>query len=197
MALADILNSVRHIDLEGLYNTFLGLHPRQQTIALVGCGVGLLLILVLPISIAAGKLGGLEEDIAKTQAQIDTAVEKIQQYAKRKKELDRLEQQFTSQSGDSPLTVIQRIASDMGIKAERPAEKGKEPLEFYEEEKVSFHLRGVDLEQVVNFLHKLETSTQRIMRAREVIIAPEYGNRSELKAELKEVAAYRLVAEGK
>ncbi|MBI2343236.1 MAG: type II secretion system protein M [Deltaproteobacteria bacterium] len=197
MAVADIMNALRRVDLNALYNTFLGFSPRQQTVVLAGGGLTILLILILPISIAAGKLGSLESQIVETQDQIDTVIHDIQGYKDVQERLQAIEQQFRQQTGESLLTLIQGIASQMNLSAERPAERGRESYEYYEEEMVSFHLKAVPLEQLVKFLHAVESARQRIVRIKEIIIAPVYGNRQLLNAELNEVAAYRLVAEEK
>lgn len=192
--LKELLTALRRFDVEAIYNTFLGLPPRQQTIALVSVGAIALLVLVLPLSLASSHLGGLEDRIAQAQQHIETTVTDVRQFTALQGDLKRLEERFQRQSSESLLTLIQRIAGDVGVTAERPAERGRESLEFYEEEKVSFYLKGVPLEQLVQFLHKLENATERIIRIKELVVAPVYGNRQFLNAEFKEVAAYRLAA---
>lgn len=192
--LKELLNAVRRFDIEAIYNTFLGLPPRQQTIALASVGALLVVILILPLSVASSHLRGLEKRIAGAQQQIETTVADVRHFSTLQAELKHMEERFQRQSNESLLTVIQRIAGEVGVTAERPAERGRESLEFYEEEKVSFYLKGVPLEQIVKFLHRLESATERIIRVKELVIAPVYGNRQYLNAEFKEVAAYRLVA---
>ena len=57
--------SLNRLNLEALYNTFLGLTPREQTFALIGAGVALLIVVGLPVSLASSKLSSLEEAIEK------------------------------------------------------------------------------------------------------------------------------------
>ncbi len=188
----ELLNALRRFDVEAIYNTFLGLQPRQQTIALASVAGMLVLMLVLPLSLANSHLNGLEERIAQAQQQIETAVGDVRQYSGLQGTLRRLEERFQRQTNESLLTLIQRIAGEVGVNAERPAERGRESSEFYEEEKVSFYLKSVPLEQLVQFLHRLENNRERIIRIKELVIAPVYGNRQMLNAEFKDVAAYRL-----
>jgi hypothetical protein len=197
MVMKDLLGSIRKFDVETLYNTFVGLPPQQQTMALAGGVVTLLLIFILPISIASSQLGGMEEDLQRMQERIDMIVDDIERYASMQGTMKTLERKFKGQTAESLLTVIQRIAKEVDVEAQRPAERGRDSLEYYDEEKASFHVKNVSLEQVVQLIHKIESSKQRIMRVKEMTIYPVYGNRSQLNAEFKEVAAYRFAAEAK
>lgn len=195
MALQDTMSAIRRLDVDALYNSFLGLPPRHQTITLAVGAVVLLLLLILPISLASGRLGTLEGEIAEAQQQIETVVTQIQQYRAARNRLTTIEQRFKQQATDSLLTVIQRLAGEAGVTVDNPAERGRESFDIYEEEMARFHLKSVPLDQLVTFLHQLESSTQRIIRVKELIITPVYGNRQLLNAEFKEIAAYRLVGE--
>lgn len=195
MAIRDTIAAMRRFDLDALYNSFLGLPPRHQTIAMAVSGVTLLLLLILPISLASGRLGTLEAEIAEAQQQIETAVTQIQQYRAARSRQTAIEQRFKQQATDSLLTVIQRLAGEAGVTVDNPAERGRESFDIYEEEMARFHVKSVPLDQLIKFLHQLESSTQRIIRVKELIITPVYGNRQLLNAEFKEIAAYRLVGE--
>jgi len=197
MDLKDTIQSLRRFDLESLFNTFLGLPPRQQTTALVGIGVALLLIVVLPVSIAAGRLGSLEKQIAEAREGVDTVVTEIQRYQELKTRLEGIEGIFKRQSADLLLTVIERIGSEAGVTVEQLSKKPAVVEENYEEERASFQLKKIALPQLVKFLNLLESSPQKIVRIKELITKPVYGNRKLLNAEFREVAAYKLVQEEK
>lgn len=197
MTAREVFDNVRRFDLEALFNSFLGLSPQQQTTALVGIAVALVLMLVLPLSIATGQLGGLEDEIAQAEEKINTVVTDVQRYRAVRQRLDAVEGVYRQQTADSLLTVVQRIASEAGLTPAMLNERVPESQEFFEEEKVGFHVKSVTLEQLVKFVHLLESSRQRMMRIKALVVAPVYGNRQLLNAEFKELAAYRLAAEGK
>lgn len=197
MSLFGQFEGMKHFDTQTIYNTFLGLQPRQQTIALIGVGGLLFLLLLLPLFVTTSYLGGLEEDLTVAEEQLGSVVGDVQQYRSLQKDIQSIERAFKRQTNDSLLTIVQRLASEINITAERLSEKGRESEEFYETEKVSFYVGGVTLDQLVQLLHKIESSTQRIMKVRELVVKPTYGNRQLLNAEFKELAAYRLVTEGK
>ncbi len=197
MSIRDIINTVRRLDLESIYNTFLGLPPRQQTIGLIS-GIGaIILIVFMPVYIASNKLMSMENEIVTIQKQLNTVVQEVRDYTAAQAKWKAIERKFRRQTGDSLLTSIQRIADKQGLTIDRPAERGREVSEYYEEELVSFNLKSITLEQLVHFLHALESSSQRIIQIKEISIAPVYGNRTLLNAEFKQVGAYRLVVEGK
>lgn len=195
MDLRDWLPKGQRFDLEALYNTFVGLTSRQQLF--VGGGVlGVLVVaLVLPVMVAGAYLGGLQDDIAVARRQVDKVVQLVQRYQQARTRFTAASQVFQQQSGDTILPAIKRIAEEGGVTLEGRTERGRESFDIYEEEKASFNVKGVTVEALVKLLHAVESSKQRIMRVRELIVAPVYGNRQLLNAEFKEVAAYRLVEE--
>lgn len=197
MDIKEIMNSVRGFDAESLYNSFLGLPPQQQTMAIGGSALALLLMLVLPISIAAGKLGSLESRIAEARTGVDAMVTEVQRYQTLQQEKEAIEGVFKRQSGDFLMTVIEKIAADTEVKAEQLQKKPPVSEDIYEEERASFVVQSVPLEQLVKVLHALESSPQKIIQIKELIVKPVYGNRAVLNAEFREVSTYKLVTEEK
>ena len=53
---------LERINFEDLYNAFLGLEQRQQTLIVIGGVVLALLLVFVPISCATSKLGKLQKD---------------------------------------------------------------------------------------------------------------------------------------
>lgn len=195
MDLRDWLPKGQRFDLEALYNTFVGLTPRQQLLTGLGVLGALVVALVLPVMVATAYLGGLQADIAQARKQVEKVVQLVQRYQAARARVTAASLVFQQQSGDTILPAIKRIAEEGGVTLEGRTERGRESFDIYEEEKASFNVKGVNVETLVKLLHAVESSTQRIMRVRELIIAPVYGNRQLLNAEFKEVAAYRLVEE--
>ena len=68
------------LNFEDLYNAFLGLEQRQQTLAVIGGIVLCLLIIILPISCASSKLGGLDKQYTKSRKSMNTFMGKIHRY---------------------------------------------------------------------------------------------------------------------
>ncbi len=193
----DFFNNLRRLDIESIYNTFVGLPPQQQTIALVGTIVAVLLLTILPISLAGSQLGALETDVTHAQKRIDDAVVEITKYNEAKNRMTQIEQQFARQSGESLLAVIPRLATAAGVTSETPTEGLPESFDVYEVEKVSFTVPSAPLDQVVKFIYQLESNPQRIIRINKLKITPSYQSRTQLKAEFREVSAYKLVGQAK
>ena len=82
---------LKRFNFETLYNTFLGLNPREQMIALGGAAAGLLLLVGLPLSLASAKLGSLEEQIREGSEKQMEIARRMEQYQQIKKSLGRLE----------------------------------------------------------------------------------------------------------
>lgn len=196
MATNDIIGALRRFDFDALFNTFLSMPPKQQTITLAVGGVLIFVFTVVPFFVVMSHLSGLEDDIAQHQEQMNSAIQNIHAFRQVEAELGALEKHFAQQSADSLLTVVKRVAEDSEVRAENSAGKGEEENEIFKEERLRFHVKQVELPQLVKFLHELESTTQRIIRVKKVKVTPVYGNRTLLNADFSEVSAYSLVADG-
>lgn len=196
MQIRELFGSLKRFDWEAVFNTFLALPARQQTVVLAAAiGVMALLVLV-PVGVAVSSLQGLQSEVAAARDTLSSLTVDIQKYRESEGRVGALQKVFAGQSTDSLRTAISRIAGDAGVKVDEMAERGnKESFDFHEEEKGSFQLKNISLKDLVAFLHALETSTQRVIRVKKMIVRPDQKNRQLLNADFSEVAGYRLLNE--
>lgn len=194
MQTSDLLASVRRLDWNGALNTFLALPSRQQTIVLAGAIAIAAMVILVPLGIVVSSLQSMEAQIAETRGVLTSLTIDIQKYRDANAEVTALQKVFAAQSADSLRTAISRVGSESSVKVDDMSERGnKESFDFHEEEKGSFQLKGIAIKDLVAFLHKLETSTQRIIRVKKMIVRPDQRKRDQLNVDFSEVSAYRLL----
>ena len=103
------------LNLDGIYNAFLGLPPQQQTIAMIAVAVGLIIIILLPISLASGKIGKMEKKLGLSQKEMGSIVHEIEDYGRMKEQLKEMEGRIKSGYDASLSTTLESLASKAGI----------------------------------------------------------------------------------
>jgi len=185
--------SLNRLNLEALYNTFLGLTPREQTFALIGAGVALLIVVGLPVSLASSKLSSLEEAIEKGQENRRQVVRQIEGFQQMEGELKKVEGQLQGGFDATITTTMETLATEAGIKEridslkERPAV----PSEFFDELAVDVRLTKVTLPQLTDLLYKIEHHSRLVLRVKQMQIKPRFDNKQLLDATFQ-VSTYRL-----
>lgn len=185
------------INFEDLYNAFLALEQRNQIFWVSGGVVLLIFLLVFPITCATSKLGQMEKDFEKENKTTVKLLEKVQNYQNSKKQVEELKSELASNSGGSLTTLIESIAKELEIAENinrlKPITLGS--TDYYEEEGVDGVLTRVELQPLLQFLHKIETSEATPLRIKKLTIKPEYRNRMELTATFQ-VSTLKIKEEG-
>ena len=181
------------IDFEGLYNTFLGLTPREQTLTLVGIGVALLLVIGLPISFASSRLSSFEDSIAKGEEKRKEVVREIAHYQDLTQRLQLLEQEYKTGYDSTLTTTMEKLAENSGIKEriESLKEGTSSPSDYFDEFSVDVHLSKVTLPQLVDYLYRIEHHDRLMLRLNQIQIKPRYDNKQLLDVSFR-VSTYRL-----
>jgi len=171
-----------NLNFEDIYNSFMGLEERAQTLAAVGLVLLLLTLIIMPISCASSKLGQMQDDFDKGRKSIDDLVKKVSDYELSKNKLAVLKKKFSKGAGESMSTVIESIANEAGIGSNvdklRPITL--DSTEFYDEVGVDASISKVTLEQAVGFITSVESETKIPMRIKKLEIKPSYQNRQQL-----------------
>ena len=180
-------------NFEGVYNTFLGLQPRQQMFALGGVAFVLLLVIGFPLSLASGKLGGLEDEIQngrETEREIMRALERYQSTQEKWKGV---QDQMSKGFDPNITTTMATIAEKMGIKnrIDNIQDRGSTPSELYDEVSVEVRLSQLALSQVVEYLYNVEHNPTSLMKIKEVRIKRRYDNKQLLDVSLL-ASTYKL-----
>lgn len=170
------------INFEDLYNAFLGLEQRQQTLIVIGGAVLALLLVFVPISCAASKLGKLRGDYEKSREGMSTFLSKINDYQASKKQLSEIQKQLSAGGGQSLTTVLESLANEEGIGGNieklKPVNMGTS--DYFDEVGVDATIGKVTLDQIVSYLSRIETHPDIPMKVKKLQIKPKYGGRSQL-----------------
>jgi general secretion pathway protein M len=188
---------LERFNVETLYNTFLGLQPREQIMAMVVTGIVLILVIIMPISLANSRISKLEKDISTSREQINDVAREIGDYNSEKSRLNAVESQLRSGFDTSISTTIESLASQSGIKenVESLKEKPLAPSDIFDEASVDVKIARITLEQLVDFLYKVEGEKGRVLRVKQLQTKPRYDNRKLLDASFQ-VSTFKLSGEG-
>lgn len=176
------------LNIEDLYNAFLGLEQRQQVLAVGGAVLMLLALIIVPVTCATSKLGDLESEYDKNKKEWDSFMGRIGTYQAGKEALAQKRDQIGRGGLSGSLTtIVETLAreSEIGDKIERlkPA-TGDSSSEYFDEEGVDVVLSGVSLSQAVSFLYKVE-NYQPPLRLKNLQLKTRYGKRNELTATMR------------
>lgn len=172
---------IGRFNFEDLYNAFLGLEQRQQVFWVMGAAVFVILLLVVPVTCASSKLGGLEREYGRVNKDQQEVLNKIAVYQSSKEELVELQKSFGANTG-SLTTFIESAAKEAGIDQSisylKPVRL--QGTDYFDEEGVDGELKKVSLPQVVAFLYRLENHPEIPLRFKKLNLRAGYGRRDEL-----------------
>lgn len=183
----------KRFNFETLYNTFLGLNPREQMFALIGTGVALLLIVGLPLSLASSKLASLEGQIREGNEKQMEIVRRMEQYQQLMKKLGELESQVEQGFDATVSTSMTSLAAEAGIedRIQNIRERGATPSELFDEISVEVNLTKVTLPQLTDYLYKIEKHPKLLLRVTEMRIKRRFDNKHLFDVQFQ-VSTYRL-----
>ena len=188
------------LKIGNIYNTYLGMNSREQTIALVVAGVIAALVIIVPISVASGRIGRLERDIDRGQKQVRDIVREIDKYQDLRSELIAAEKKLAGGFDSSIATTMESLATKAGIGGQIDSlkEKPTATSDLLDEVTVDVRLKKVGLKDLITYLHSIEQNPTKLLRLRTLDIKPRYDNKSELNASFS-VSTFRLLetSEGK
>lgn len=176
---------------ENLYNQFLGLQPREQTMTLAGVGIAVVLVIVAPIWWASGNLGTLQRALDQGQSSMNDIVREIDEYNKRNSELTALETRLRTGFDANANVTLENLAKQASIEYDIRAKSSTVPKDAYNESSVEVKLKKVTLRQLVDYLYQIEYGPNRIMHIDHLRLKPTYGNRQQLDAQF-DVISFEL-----
>jgi hypothetical protein len=169
------------LNLEELYNQFLGLDPQQRTLAVVGLAVILLLIIIIPISCASSSLSKLEKRVTGHAKNMDDLVGKLQEYQSLQGRMKLVEDQWASRSAVSLSTTLENLSAQSGldknidnIKEQPPTMGDKDILE---EHLADVRLSRAPLASALDYLYKIESLPNAGLKIKKLQMKPRYDNR--------------------
>jgi general secretion pathway protein M len=188
---------LERLNINTVYNMFLGLPPQQQTIALVASIVAVVFIILLPISLASGKIGKMDKSLKKNREEMGSIVSEIDSYNDMRGKLRSMESSLEKGFDTTLSTTLENLASKEGIKEniESIKERPVVPSELFDESIVDVRISKVGLEQLINFLYSIEYDRSKLLRVKELRMRTRFDNRQLFDVSFQ-VSTYRLQREG-
>ena len=165
-------------------NFFQNLALREKMFV-IGAGAVLLLTLLftLVINPMLAYSARLDQQITKTQRELQDLCTLQREYRRQKSILDDINAQLKRQKSFSIFSRLEELAGQTGTRGNilymKPAVST--PSDAYEEESVEIKMEGVTLEQLTNYLYQVENSPQ-FMKIKRLYIKPRVDNRQLLSA---------------
>jgi hypothetical protein len=197
MALKSKYSFLKRFDFGTLYNTFLGLQPREQIFALVGAGVLVLVVFGLPFSLASGKLGSLEKQIGQGHDKQRGVLRELERYNQLQQELKGIESQISGGFDATITTTMEQLAEKSGIKdrIDNIKERAATPSELFDELAVDVRLTKVTIPQLVDYLYNIEHHPELFLRIKQIQIKRRYDNKQLMDVTFQ-ASTYRLQGVG-
>lgn len=168
------------LNLSELYDTFLGMGPREQILSAVGGGVVVILLIVIPISCASSRLGKMEKQITDHEKNVTKVVNKIGEYKAVQSKLEEVEKTIRPKSQVQLTTRLESLATQSGIGSNIDSlkEKPGTPGEDFEEVVVAVRMSKLSLSQIIEFLYGIESQKDLILKINRMQLKPRYDNRA-------------------
>ena len=169
------------LNLGELYDTFLGLGPREQIMAGVGVGLVVILLIVVPISCASSKLGKMEKQIVNHEKNVTKVIDKITEYKKAQARMKQMEDTIKPKNQVQLTTRLESLATKSGIggRIDSLKEKPGTPGEDFEEVVVDVRMSKLSLSQIIEFLYGVESQRDLSLKINRMKLKPRYDNRQQ------------------
>lgn len=193
MKLKEFKFNLEALRFDNLYAKYLALTSREQSIALGGIGLGIFLILFLPITLASSSLSSLNKSIETSKKDLKQIIRKIDHYNETKADLEAVEQSLSGRFDSSIATTLESLATRAGI-AERIdslKEKKKPSSDLVEEAAVEVRVRKVSLKALVSFLFEIENHPTKNLHLENLEVKTRYKKQNELDASFT-VSTFKL-----
>ena len=186
--------SLDRLKVQNLYNSYLGMTPREQTMALVGAVVILVLVVVLPVMVASGKITKLERSIDEGNTQVRTITREIEDLNLAKEQLKQVESSLAGGFDASISTTLETLAGKIGIKdrIDSLKEKTAAPSDLFDEASVDVRLKKVTLNETIDYLYSIEQNQEKLLRLKRLELKPRYDNKKEFDVSFQ-VSTYRML----
>jgi len=166
----------------------------RERLFIGGAGAALLVFLIFKLTIAPlfKYSAELDRQIVTARRQFNEMRTTQQEYQRQKSVVDSINSQLKKQPNFAILSRLDELAGQTGIRNKilQITPQVSPPSEVYKEEVVEVKIDGVTLEQLVRYLHQVESSPQ-LLKIKRLDIRPHIDNRQILNATFR-VSAFTL-----
>lgn len=150
--------------IERLRAAWESLNPREQLlVGIAGGGVVLTVLAFAVVMPIAGMADRASQRVDNAEQQIVMMARLSREYAELDSRLRGVEQRIKSQQGRQNIrTLLENLAKESAVRINSMEERQASSSDEYNETKVEVSLKNVSLNQVVKYLHNIETSPQQL-----------------------------------
>ena len=152
--------NLQKINFDDLYNTFLGLDKRQQTLAVLGFVLVFLIFLWLPAQFLSVKISNLQENYVSYQSDAQKLKQALNEYGSMQAALT---QTSTVGAEDSLSGLIYNMSEEFGIPKKKVSLKSMSKLpqgDLFEQDGKDVEIKAVPFDQLMRLIHGLESNTK-------------------------------------
>ncbi len=174
-------------------NFWRNMQPRER-LFIGGAGAALLIFLLFKLAMdpMLKRSADLDRQIVTAQRQLSELRTMQEEYLRQKSVVDSINGQLKKQQNFAIFSRLEELAGQTGIRNKILHMKPtvSTPSEMYNEESVEVKMEGVTLEQLVRYLHQVESSPQ-LLKIKRLEVKPRIDNRQILTATFR-VSAFTL-----
>jgi len=169
------------LNLEELYNTYLGMAPRERLIALLGLGLVLLLMIFVPVTCASSKLSKKQKNILSHEKNMDELISKLSEYQSSLGRMKSAEALWAGRAKVSLSTTLESLSAQSGLDKnidsikEQPPSVGEKDI--LEEHVAAVRVSRAPLGQALDYLYKIESFPQASLKIKKLQMKPRFDNR--------------------
>lgn len=190
--------SLNKLKLENIYSAYYGMTPREQTVALALCAFVIIIAILLPITLAGGRISRLESDVVAGRKQLNDIVFALENYDLKRAKLAQKQQLLSSGFDSAISTTLETLAEETGIKDKIDSLKEKPvtntDAEVFEESSVDVRLKKISLQELVKYLSAIENHPQKMLQLKKLSVKPRFDNKKQLDVSFT-VSTYKLLEE--
>lgn len=174
-------------------NFWRNMQPRER-LFIGGAGAALLIFLLFKLAMdpMLKRSADLDRQIVTAQRQLSELRTMQEEYLRQKSVVDSINSQLKKQQNFAIFSRLEELAGQTGIRNKilhmKPTVSTHS--EMYNEESVEVKMEGVTLEQLVRYLHQVESSPQ-LLKIKRLEVKPRIDNRQILTATFR-VSAFTL-----
>lgn len=189
--------SIERVKIDNLYAVYLGMNPKEQTVALVVASIAVLLILILPVAVASSRISKLEKDVVQGRGELRQIMRAIEVYDSKNAELKQIQKMVGAGFDSSLSTTLESIAEKQGIKEQIDSlkEKATAPSDIFDESSVDVRLKKISLKQLIDYLHAIENNDNTMLALKNLSVKTRFDNKRDLDASFT-VSTFRLLEGG-
>lgn len=181
MALSDKIPVLQKINLDDVYNVFMGLDKRQQILAAVGAVLVLLLPFFLMILFFSSKLDEQKQTYDSYVTQASELMGVLTDYSHLQKSFDHEEEVLSKLGSDSLGTVLYNQAEEIGIAKSKVTLKtvnmAADPNSKFQEVGKEVTLQNVNLDEVMNLLDHLSKNEDLHLTVKKLTMKPDLNKK--------------------